>query len=181
MNRAQARLSRNDGPDFGAPQATDRKMSTPPNRTATARQDSTGRAIAPGDARESTHVRRLPTENRTGKPHLSAVERESVPAVSEHDTIPCGPPTAEEPTRPNDLERTLRFARLVHETLASDHSLTRMLELALMRRDGALLRAILKELHKQQTADAVDDDDDDDEIERRSDRYTLLPPPPEQT
>lgn len=159
-------------------------MSTPPKRTATARQESTGRAIAPGDAGESTHVRRLPTEIRTVKPLLSAVER--VPAVStleqstleqearEHDTTPCGPPEVEAPTRLNDLDRTLRFARLVQDTLAADHPLTRMLELAVMRRDGALLRAILKELHKQQTAEAVDD-----EVVRRSDRRTLLPPPPE--
>jgi hypothetical protein len=103
------------------------------------------------------------------------VENKRVPAVSEHDTIPCGPPTFEASARPNDLERTLRFARLVHDTLASDHQLARLLELAIMRRDAALLRAILKELHKQQTADAIDD-----EVGRRSDRHTLLPPPPEQ-
>ena len=172
MNRAQHRFSRNDDPSSGDLQVTDRKMSTPPKTTtATARQESTGHATAPSDAGESTFVRRLPTELRTGKPRLSAVE----PAVSEHDTIPCGPPVEEAPARPNDLERTLRFARLVQDTLASAHPLTRMLELAIMRRDGALLRAILKELHKQQTADAVGE-----EPVRRSDRHTLLPPPPEQ-
>src|SRR6187402_940877 len=39
-------------------------MSTPPERAASARQESMGHVVAPGDAGESTHVRRLAPESR---------------------------------------------------------------------------------------------------------------------
>jgi len=165
-------------------------MSTPPTRTASARQESTGHVVAPREAGESTHVRRLAPEPRadasaatTGRGnHLRAIDgrdggfsAHDVERDTEaHDTIPCRPPVVEA-RRPNDLERTLRFARLVQDTLAKDHPLARLLELALLRRDAALLGALLKELHRQQTEAATTQLDDSP---RRTDRITLLPPPP---
>ena len=146
-------------------------MYTPPTKTATARQASTGHVVAPADVEESTHIRRLPVVE--GDIDLEGgIDLEG--DVDQHDTIPCRPPAAEAPPRPNDLERTLRFARLVRDTLADDHPLTRLLELALMRRDAALLQALLKELHRQQIAGATTQVD---ETPRRSERVTLLPPP----
>lgn len=156
-------------------------MSTPPKRIATARQESTGRVVAPGYAEESTYVRRLPSErNARPRPVIEgdidlAGDLDLADDIDQHDTIPCRPPVAEVPARPNDLERTLRFARLVRDTLTDDHPLTRLLELALMRRDGALLQGLLKELHRQQMAESTTQVD---EPSRRSDRVTLLPPPP---
>jgi len=170
-------------------------MSTPPERAASARQESMGHVVAPGDAGESTHVRRLAPESRadasvdasaatTGRgSHLRAIDgrsgiafsaRDSERDTEAHDTIPCRPPVVEA-RRPNDLERTLRFARLVQDTLAKDHPLARLLDLAILRRDGALLGALLKELHRQQTEAATTLVDD---TARRTDRITLLPPPP---
>lgn len=156
-------------------------MSTPPKKIATARQASTGRVVAPADVEESTHIRRLPTEHYA---RLRPVTEGDIDLegdfdlqddLDQHDTIPCRPPMAEVARRPNDLERTLRFARLVRDTLADDHPLTRLLELALMRRDGALLQGLLKELHRQQLAEVSTQVD---ETPRRSERVTLLPPPP---
>ena len=169
-------------------------MSTPPTRAASARQESTGHVVAPSDAGESTHVRRLAPEGAdasvhaaaamTGRGnHLRAIDGRSGSAFSArdverdtevHDTIPCRPPVVEA-RRPNDLERTLRFARLVQDTLAKDHPLARLLDLAILRRDAALLGALLKELHRQQTEAATTQLDDPP---RRTDRVTLLPPPP---
>jgi len=173
-------------------------MSTPPKRTASARQESNGRVGAPGETSESTHVRRLAPEPpadtdvsalgaTTGRGnHLRAIDGLARSAFSErdierserdtevHDTIPCRPPVVEA-KRPNDLERTLRFARLVQDTLAKDHPLGRLLELAILRRDAALLGALLKELHRQQIEAATTHVDD---TPRRTDRITLLPPPP---
>lgn len=148
-------------------------MSTPPKRIATARQASTGRAVAPGAVEESTHIRRLPRPITEGDIDLEG-EFDLQDDIDQHDTIPCRPPVAEAPARPNDLERTLRFARLVRDTLADDHPLRRLLELALMRRDAALLQGLLKELHRQQIAETTQVD----EAPRRSERVTLLPPPP---
>ena len=154
-------------------------MSTPPNRIASARQQSSERVVAPSDASESTHVRRLPTARLRSLVEGDVLDGDilegDVVEVDQHDTIPCRPPVAEMPARPNDLERTLRFARLVRDTLADDHPLTRLLELALMRRDAALLQGLLKELHRQQTADRTSEDG---ETPRRADRVTLLPAPP---
>src|SRR5262245_13610096 len=117
-------------------------MSTPPKTIALARQQSTGRVVAPGDVGESTHVRRLPKGPRADQPAARSSHPGAIEADDEHDTIPCRPPVVEIPTRPNDLERTLRFARLVRDTLADDHPLTRLLELALLRRDAALLQGL---------------------------------------
>ncbi len=173
-------------------------MSTPPKQIATALQTSRERVVAPSDIDESTHVRRLPTERaatskRALAPKRSAAQRSGYPRpavegdldlegefdlqddIDQHDTIPCRPPVATAPARPNDLERTLRFARLVRDTLADDHPLARLLELALMRRDAALLQGLLKELHRQQLSAATTEVD---EAPRRSERVTLLPPPP---
>lgn len=156
-------------------------MSTPPKKIATARQASTGRVAAPADVEESTHIRRLPTERDARlRPVIEGdIDLEGdfdlQDDLDQHDTIPCRPPMAEAAGRPNDLERTLRFARLVRDTLADDHQLTRLFELALMRRDAALLQGLLKELHRQQIAEASTQVD---ETPRRSERVTLLPPPP---
>lgn len=168
-------------------------MSTPPNTTATARQESSGRVIAPSDTEESTFVRRLSPGRTADLQHVTHPYQGARPQplvegdidfegdfdladdIDLHDTIPCRPPVAELTVRPNDLDRTLRFARLVRDTLADDHPLARLLELALLRRDAALLQSLLRELHRQQMAEATTQID---EAPRRSERVTLLPPAP---
>lgn len=181
MKRALTGLTPTNEPRTRGSQPSAQHMSTSSQKIATARQASTGHVIAPSDPEDSTHVRRLPVE-RSARPRPVVegdIELEGAfdlqADLDLHDTIPCKPPTTRAPARPNDLERTLRFARLVRDTLADDHPLTRLLELALMRRDAALLQGLLKELYRQQVAEASTQVD---ESPRRSERVTLLPPPP---
>jgi hypothetical protein len=68
----------------------------------------------------------------------------------------------------------MRFARLIRDTLAPEQRLTHLLDLAMIRRDAVLLRAILMQLHEAQAAAP---EAEELEAERPARRVTLLPPP----
>ena len=53
-------------------------------------------------------------------------------------------------SRPQRLARAMRFAQLILEMLPPQDSARGLLDLAIRRRDEALLDAILKDLHRQQ-------------------------------
>lgn len=53
-------------------------------------------------------------------------------------------------SRPQRLARALRFAELLLDMLPPDDRGRNLLELAIKRRDEALLEGVLKELHRQQ-------------------------------
>lgn len=132
-------------------------MSTPPTRARVRRSE-------PNE--ESTQIRRRAALPRR-PPQLEVLTNDDA------ETWPS-PPPSDAISRVGELERTLRFARLVRDTLVQGDPLTHLLDLALTRRDAVLLRAILKQLYEMQQA-SRDSDTDDYE---RSDRHTLLPPPP---
>lgn len=52
--------------------------------------------------------------------------------------------------RPQRLARALRFAELLLDTLPPGDATRSLLDLAIKRRDEALLEAVMKELHKKQ-------------------------------
>ncbi len=136
-------------------------------------------------ADESSQIRVLSSELRQealrrrqrarAKPLDPVVHEPS--GASVRDTIPCAPPS-EPARRPPDLERTLRFAELVRDTLPRAQGTTQLLDMAIQRRDGALLQAILKHLHDQQQRDQEALEDAVDPAEH-SGRPTILPPPPD--
>ena len=171
---------------------------------------------------ESSQIRRLPSDlpsrlrRRERAARQAAQSRPTLPDLTPYrDTVPS-PPPAPESFRPTDLERTLRFAKLVRDTLSPEQSLpvgsqesvvrlgslghnalghdasaaahtVQLLDMAIARRDAALMRAILKHLHDdQQRARAelesrseADLDEPEEAPVVRSPRHTILPPPPE--
>jgi hypothetical protein len=178
-------------------------------------------ALAEGED-ESSQIRRLPSDLpsrfRRGKQRAAreraarqaALSRPTVPDLAPYrDTIPS-PAPAPESFRPTDLERTLRFAKLVRDTLAPQQSVAlgsresmvrlgslgqeasrpahtiQLLDMAIARRDAALLRAILKYLHDDQQRaraelelqSAADLNEPEEDPAVRSTRHTILPPPP---
>lgn len=148
-------------------------------------------ALASGDPgseaeEEQSAIRRVPAsvmEQVRDDPYQHPSDRPTLveaPAIDDQDmvrdTIPCAgyslPPNPRLSTP--DLERTLRFARLVLETLEPSHHVAHLLELAIIRRDAALLQALMRHLNDLQQRAA---DGETSEAER-SERPTILPPPP---
>lgn len=140
-------------------------------------ENSAGAEAVPlvDDEDESSQIRRLPSlrgersRRRRAQPEKAGVEP--------RDTQPCAPP-AEARSEPFNLERTLRFARLVRETLPPNQDVARLLDLAILRRDAILLQSLMRHLYQlqQQEACAASNEATAPESEQRR---TLLPPAPE--
>lgn len=141
------------------------------------------------DDDEASQVRRVSPEiqrqarRRASESRRRAALRQSTtfpPELEPFDTIPCDPPVQAK-TQQVDLERTLRFARLVRETLPATQQASQLLDLAIKRRDAALLNALLKHLYELQQQEVEPEAELDAELEpvRRSTRPTLLPPAPD--
>lgn len=125
---------------------------------------------------ESSQIRRLSSYFQHPAPqHAVTSERGSEP----RDTFPCAPPPEVSPA-PFNLERTLRFARLLRETLPATGDITRLLDLAILRRDAILLQALMRHLYQVQQRE-LESALGDPDAEITVTRSTLLPPPPSHT
>jgi hypothetical protein len=130
-----------------------------------------------GDEDESSQIRRLPSSLQRRRPLRHRAESADS-ATEARDTQPCAAP-AEARSEPFNLERTLRFARLLRETLPPNQDVARLLDLAIMRRDAILLQSLMRHLYQVgQTGAPGKVADEGDHLSRRP-RTTLLPPAPE--